>query len=155
MELELKEIHISFKHLKIWLHFFFTKNSVPNHIPPLVETARDRLYVTNLNRFSRTFNIHSVYLGRLVGNTGALKWILLLYDIFAKTPFSLEFFLYMDSQRRKADVNLIWVGHLWVFLYISYMCEFSAQLRFILIKRNFWTKIEIKFVKERQRKPKS
>ena len=111
--LELKEI---------WLKFFFTQNSVPNHIPPLVETARDRLYVTNLNRFSRTFNIHSVYLGRLVGNTGALKWILLLYDIFAKTPFSLEFFLYMDSQRRKTDVNLIWVGHLEGFSYIYHTC---------------------------------
>ena len=107
------------------LTFFLHKTAFQITSPPLIETARDRLYVTNLNRFSRTFNIHSVYLGRLVGNTGALKWILLLYDIFAKTPFSLEFFLYMDSQRRKTDVNLIWVGHLGVFLHISYMCAYS------------------------------
>ena len=56
----------------------------------------------------------------------------------------------MDSQRRKTDVNLIWVGHLGVFLHISYMCAYSTQVRFILIKRNFWTKTEIGFVKERE-----
>ena len=136
-------------------NFFLQKTAFQIIFPPLVETARDRLYVTNLNRFSRTFNIHSVYLGRLVGNTGVLKWILLLYDIFAKTPFSLEFFLYMDSQRRKTDVNLIWVGHLGASLHISYMCVYCTQLIFILIKRNFWTKTEIGFVKKRRRKPKS